>query len=81
LPALRAYIDAEYGSLDALYLKILGDFFRHVFDRSGMDNFYNAGSCIDRRLTSVWNWCSSLEKKQYFHVFLLGSPAHFRGGI
>ena len=70
-PALRAYIDAEYGSLDALYLEILGDFFRHAFDGSGADNFYDAGSCIDGRLTSAWNWCSSLEKKRYFHVFLL----------
>jgi len=70
-PALRAYIDAEYGSLDALYLDILGDFFRHAFDGSGADNFYDAGSCIDGRLTSAWNWCSSLEKKRYFHVFLL----------
>src|SRR5229473_3075865 len=56
LPTLRAYIDAECGSLDALYLKILGDFFRHAFDGSGADNFYNAGSCIDRHLTSTWNW-------------------------
>ena len=70
-PALRAYIDAEYGSLDALYLEILGDFFRHAFDGSGADNFYDAGSCIDGRLTSAWNWCSSLERKRYFHVFLL----------
>jgi hypothetical protein len=70
-PALRAYIDAEYGSLDALYLDILGDFFRHAFDGSGADNFYDAGSCIDGRLTSAWHWCSSLEKKRFFHVFLL----------
>jgi Protein of unknown function (DUF2009) len=70
-PALRAYIDAEYGSLDALYLEIFGDFFRHAFDGSGADNFYDAGSCIDGRLTSAWNWCSSLEKKRYFYVFLL----------
>src|SRR5713226_7310498 len=67
-PTLRAYIDAECGSLDALYLEILGDFFRHAFDGSGADNFYDAGSCIDGRLTSAWNWCVSLEKKRYFHV-------------
>jgi len=71
LPALRAYIDAEYDSLDGLCLAILSDFFRHAFDGSGADNFYNAGNCIDGRLTSAWNWCSSLEKKPYFHVFLL----------
>jgi len=78
-PALRAYIDAEYGSLDALYLVILGDFFRHAFDGSGADNFYDAGSCIDGRLTSAWNWCSSLEKKHYFHVFLLSGFNGFDG--
>ncbi|KAF8494190.1 hypothetical protein F5888DRAFT_1617103 [Russula emetica] len=78
-PALRAYIDAEYGSLDALYLDILSDFFRHAFDGSGADNFYDAGSCIDGRLTSAWNWCSSLEKKHYFHVFLLTGFDGFDG--
>jgi hypothetical protein len=24
-----------------------------------------------RRLTSAWNWCSKLEKKSYYRVFLL----------
>lgn len=70
-PSLRTYIDAEYGSLEGLYLEILGDFFRHAFDGSGADNFFDAGSCIDGRLTSAWNWCAGLEKKAYFHVFLL----------
>ena len=28
---------------------------------SGADNFFDAGSCIDGRLTSAWNWCSKLE--------------------
>jgi hypothetical protein len=27
------------------------DFFRSAFDGSGADNFYDAGSCIDGRLT------------------------------
>ncbi|KAI9450207.1 hypothetical protein F5148DRAFT_1243936 [Russula earlei] len=52
LPALRACIDAEYRSLDVLYL---GDFFWHAFDGNGADNFYDAGSCIDGRFTSAWN--------------------------
>jgi hypothetical protein len=24
------------------------------------DNFFDAGSCIDGRLTSAWNWCSKV---------------------
>jgi hypothetical protein len=27
---------------------------------SGADNFFDAGSCIDGRLTSAWNWCSQV---------------------
>ena len=37
----------EFGSMDDLYREILGDFFRHAFDGSGADNFFDAGSCID----------------------------------
>jgi hypothetical protein len=36
---------------------VLCDFFRYAFDGSGADNFFEAGSCIDGRLTSAWNWC------------------------
>lgn len=32
------------------------------FSHPGPD-FFDAGSCIDGRLTSAWNWCSKLEKK------------------
>ncbi|XP_006456764.1 hypothetical protein AGABI2DRAFT_211866 [Agaricus bisporus var. bisporus H97] len=78
-PALRSYIDDEFGSVDNLVRDILGDFFRHGFDGSGADNFFDAGSCIDGRLTSAWNWCSSLEKKRYFHVFLLTGFVGFDG--
>lgn len=70
-PALQSYIEDEFGSSDNLYREILGDFFRHAFDGSGADNFFDAGSCIDGRLTSAWNWCGTLEKKRYFPVFLL----------
>jgi hypothetical protein len=70
-PGISDYIDAEFGSVENLTLEILGDFFRHGFDGSGADNFFDAGSCIDGRLTSAWNWCSSLEKKRYFPIFLL----------
>jgi len=78
-PALRSYIDDEFGSVENLVLEILGDFFRHGFDGSGADNFFDAGSCIDGRLTSAWNWCASLEKKRYFPVFLLTGFVGFDG--
>ena len=44
------------------------DFFKHAFDGSGADNFYDAGSCIDGRLTSAWNWCNKLDKKVIFKL-------------
>ncbi|KAF9450676.1 hypothetical protein P691DRAFT_664810 [Macrolepiota fuliginosa MF-IS2] len=78
-PALRNYIEDEFGSVENLIKEILGDFFRHGFDGSGADNFFDAGSCIDGRLTSAWNWCSSLEKKRYFHAFLLTGFVGFDG--
>ena len=74
-PALASYIDDEFGSVDNCMKEILGDFFRHGFDGSGADNFFDAGSCIDGRLTSAWNWCSTLEKKRFFPVFLLSGKA------
>ncbi len=78
-PALRSYIEDEFGSEENLYNEILGDFFRHAFDGSGADNFFDAGSCIDGRLTSAWNWCSNLEKKRYFPCFLLGGECGLYG--
>ncbi|KAJ7228222.1 hypothetical protein GGX14DRAFT_611770 [Mycena pura] len=78
-PAIRSYIDDEFGGPDNLRREILADFFRHGFDGSGADNFFDAGSCIDGRLTSAWNWCSNLEKKRYFHVFLLTGFTGFDG--
>ena len=46
---------------------------------AGADNFFDAGSCIDGRLTSAWNWCSKLEQKEYFPVFLLTGFTGFDG--
>ncbi|KAJ3740991.1 hypothetical protein DFH05DRAFT_1580352 [Lentinula detonsa] len=78
-PALRSYIEDDFGSAENLMKEILSDFFRHGFDGSGADNFYDAGSCIDGRLTSAWNWCSTLEKKRFFPVFLLSGFIGFDG--
>lgn len=30
---------------------------------------FDAGSCIDGRLTSAWNWGSKIERKEYYHIF------------
>ena len=48
-------------------------------DGSGADNFFDAGSCIDGRLTSAWNWCAKLEKKAYYPVFKLANFSGFEG--
>jgi len=76
-PANKALIDREFGGVEVLRTAILQDFFRHGFDGSGDDG----GSCIDGRLTSCWNWCSKIEKKKYFHAFLLTGFTGFDGGF
>jgi len=63
---LNEYFESRWGGYEQLIKIILRDFFKHGFDGSGADNFYDAGSCIDGRLTSAWNWCSLLEKKRIF---------------
>eukprot|EP00211_Chloroparvula_japonica_P001276 CAMPEP_0119120864 /NCGR_PEP_ID=MMETSP1310-20130426/1728_1 /TAXON_ID=464262 /ORGANISM="Genus nov. species nov., Strain RCC2339" /LENGTH=575 /DNA_ID=CAMNT_0007110371 /DNA_START=42 /DNA_END=1766 /DNA_ORIENTATION=- len=56
-------VDDSFGGKEKLKKDILVDFFRYAFDGSGADNFYDAGSCIDGRLTSAWNWCNKLPSK------------------
>ena len=79
-PGLRAYVDSCFGGADNCRKAILADFFRHAFDGSGADNFFDAGSCIDGRLTSAWNWCSKIEKKDYYPIFKLTGFTGFDGG-
>lgn len=78
-PNTKAYIYDSFGGPLALQKAILCDFFKHGFDGSGADNFFDAGSCIDGRLTSAWNWCSKIEKKPFFHVFLMAGFVGFDG--
>ena len=78
-PAVHAYIISISGDVMNCRKEILADFFRHAFDGSGADNSFDAGSCIDGRLTSAWNWCSKIEKKKYYNVFKLAGFAGFDG--
>ncbi len=73
------YIKGSFGGADRLKKLILIDFFRSAFDGSGADNFFEAGSCIDGRLTSAWNWCSKLETKSYYNIFKLAGFLGFDG--
>jgi len=77
--ALSRWMEATYGGVTALRVAILQDFFRFAFDGSGADNFFDAGSCIDGRLTSAWNWCSSLPAKPFYMAFLLTGNTTFNG--
>eukprot|EP00915_Cephaloidophora_sp_WS-2016_P011397 GHVH01016751.1.p1 GENE.GHVH01016751.1~~GHVH01016751.1.p1 ORF type:complete len:622 (-),score=77.50 GHVH01016751.1:238-2103(-) len=72
-------LENTFGPPDHIRTLILGDFFRHAFDGSGADNFFDAGSCIDGRLTSAWNWCSNIHKKSYYPVFQLAGFTGFDG--
>ena len=51
-PRLKDYAVREFGSPENAIREVLVDFFRHAFDGSGADSYFDAGSCIDGRLTS-----------------------------
>ena len=78
-PGLAEYVTHGFGGPEAAQKLILADFFRHAFDGSGADNFFDAGSCIDGRLTSAWNWCSQIESKSYYPLFKLSGFLGFDG--
>jgi len=78
-PAVKDYIIKHYGGADAARRLILHDFFKRAFDGSGADNFFDAGSCIYGRLTSAWQWCTTLDTKPFFYLFLLSGFVGFDG--
>lgn len=80
-PHVKEMIINAHGSIKDCQLDILQDFFKHAFDGSGADNFYDAGSCIDGRLTSAWNWCNKLDKKHYYPIFKLTGFTGFDGSF
>lgn len=65
-PDLEVYVRQCWGSPEGLIRAILGDFFRSGFDGSGANDYFSAGSCIDGRLTSAWDWCSKIDRKGEF---------------
>eukprot|EP01060_Flectonema_neradi_P009272 TRINITY_DN1661_c2_g1_i1.p2 TRINITY_DN1661_c2_g1~~TRINITY_DN1661_c2_g1_i1.p2 ORF type:complete len:455 (+),score=61.36 TRINITY_DN1661_c2_g1_i1:218-1582(+) len=75
------FIQSLWSSPDKLKKVILCDFFKHAFDGSGGSNDLDAGSCIDGRLTSAWNWCSTIKKKSFYPIFLLAGFASFDGEL
>eukprot|EP01125_Pyxidicula_operculata_P002135 TRINITY_DN12075_c0_g1_i1.p1 TRINITY_DN12075_c0_g1~~TRINITY_DN12075_c0_g1_i1.p1 ORF type:complete len:503 (-),score=59.46 TRINITY_DN12075_c0_g1_i1:24-1469(-) len=75
-PKVNIFLE-QYGGADNVIKSILCDYFKHGFDGSGDDG----GSCIDGRLTSSWNWCSKIEKKPYYPVFLLTGFYGFDGSF
>lgn len=76
MKGLKVFL-ASHGGLEVARKKILCDFFKHGFDGSGD----SGGSCIDGRLTSSWNWCSKIEKKPYYPLFLLSGFQGFDGSF
>jgi hypothetical protein len=76
---LQTYIAMRWRSPTDAVKAILCDFFKFAFDGSGADNFYDAGSCIDGRLTSAWNWCSQVSAKPYYPLFKMCGFIGFDG--
>lgn len=76
---IAKYINSTWGGPEQLKIAILQDFFKHGFDGSGADNFFDAGSCIDGRLTSAWNWCELIARKDFYPIFQITGFQSFDG--
>ena len=75
---VRLVTDA-FGGIDQAKIRILHSFFRQGFDGSGGDDWFSAGSCVDARLTSSWNWCQDLPSRDFFFLFRLSGFMGFDG--
>lgn len=78
---VAAYLQEVWGSAENAKIAILTDFFRRGFDGSGGDNMDDAGSCIDGRLTSAWNWCNNIRQKPFYPLFLMAGFTSFDGNL
>lgn len=78
---VNEYFRNSFGSPEKAKIAILADFFRHAFDGSGGDNMEDAGSCIDGRLTSAWNWCNQIREKPFYPCFLMAGFSSFDGDL
>jgi hypothetical protein len=78
-PKTQSFIDTVFGGVEKTRKDILVDFFKSAFDGSGADNFFDAGSCIDGRMTSAWHWCSQVATKRYYPVLRLSGFSSFDG--
>ncbi|KAI8641276.1 hypothetical protein BD408DRAFT_346481 [Parasitella parasitica] len=67
-PEVANYVTNEFGGIEQCRKDILYDFFTHGFDGSGGDNYFDAGS-----------WCSTIEKKKFFPIFLMTGFVGFDG--
>lgn len=75
------YIKEIFGTTENAKIAVLRDFFRHGFDGSGGDTLEDAGSCVDGRLTSAWNWCNNIRTKPFYPLFLLAGFTSFDGDL
>lgn len=66
-----------YGSLAAAQTALAVHFLNHAFDGSGGDTAAEAGSCVDGRLTSAWNWCHGVARQRYYPLLQLTDVTSF----
>ncbi|EEB07578.1 DUF2009 protein [Schizosaccharomyces japonicus yFS275] len=78
-PGVLQYIENAFITKRDLEKTILADFMRYAFDGSGADNWFDAGSCIDGRLTSAWNWANTIHTREYYRILLMSGFLSFNG--